>query len=105
MNCPRPITARADFAARDDTLGDTSYDDGFVLERNPEKLALSGGGNAIAVQFDQGFPFAQVYAPKGQALVALEPMTAPTNALVSGKGLPIVKPGKRFTAKFRIVVT
>jgi len=100
-----PIGARSDFTARNDTLNDTIYDDGFALEGNPARLALSGGGRTIAVEFLAGFPFAQVYAPNGQALVALEPMTAPTNALVSGKDLPIVQPGKRFTAKFRIMVT
>ena len=100
-----PTGARSDFAAKNDALGDTVYDDGFALERNPERLALSGGGRTVAVEFLQGFPFAQVYAPKGQDFVALEPMTAPTNALVSGKDLPIVKPGERFTAKFRVTVS
>ena len=100
-----PTGARTNFAATDDALGNTTYDDGFALDQNPARLALSGGGRTIAVEFMQGFPFAQVYAPKGQDLVALEPMTAPTNALVSGKDLPIVKPGERFTAKFRVMVT
>ncbi len=100
-----PTGARTDFAARDDALGDTIYDDGFALDRNPERLGLSGGGRTIAIEFVQGFPFAQVYAPKGQDLVALEPMTAPTNALVTGKDLPIVKAGERFTAKFRVTIS
>jgi galactose mutarotase-like enzyme len=100
-----PTGARAPFAGRNDVLVDTVYDDGFALDRNPARLALSGGGRMVAVEFLQGFPFAQVYAPKGQDLVALEPMTAPTNALVGGKDLPIVKPGERFTAKFRVTVS
>lgn len=99
-----PMGARTDFAARDDALGMTIYDDGFALAGNPARLALSGGGRMIAVEFLEGFPFAQVYAPKGQDLVALEPMTAPTNALASGENLPIVKPGEKFTAKFRVTV-
>ncbi|MFO0995026.1 MAG: aldose 1-epimerase, partial [Hyphomicrobiales bacterium] len=99
-----PMGARTDFAARDDALGMTIYDDGFALESNPARLALSGGGRMIAVDFLEGFLFAQVYAPKGQDLVALEPMTAPTNALASGEDLPIVKPGEKFTAKFRVTV-
>mgnify|MGYP003538424436 CR=1 FL=1 len=41
----------------------------------------------------------------GQDLVALEPMTAPTNTLLSGNDLPVVKPGERFTAKFRVAVS
>lgn len=100
-----PTGVRTGFAATDDALGDTSYDDGFVLASNPARLAVSGGGRTIAVEFDQGFPFAQAYAPKGQDLVALEPMTAPTNALVTGQDLPVVRPGERFTAKFRVTIS
>ncbi|MBL8908294.1 MAG: aldose 1-epimerase [Rhizobiales bacterium] len=100
-----PTGAHTNFAARDDALGDTFYDNGFALAETPEQLALSGAGRGIAVEFVQGFPFAQVYAPKGQDLVALEPMTAPTNALVSGKDLPIMKPGERFAAKFRVTIS
>lgn len=100
-----PTGARSDFAARDVELAETDYDDGFALTRNSERFAVSGGDRVIAVEFDQGFPFAQVYAPNGQDLVALEPMTAPTNALVSGTDLPIIRPGERFTAKFRVTVS
>jgi galactose mutarotase-like enzyme len=100
-----PTGAHSPFATSNDALGETTYDDGLSLDGNPAQLALSGGGQTIAVEFVQGFPFAQVYAPKGQDLVALEPMTAPVNALASGKDLPIVKPGERFTAKFRVTVS
>ena len=100
-----PTGVRTAFGARDEALGDTVYDDGFALDGTPPKLALSGGGRTVAVDFVEGFPFAQVYAPKGQDLVALEPMTAPTNSLVSVKDLPIVKSGERFTANFRVAVS
>jgi len=100
-----PTGAQEDFAGRNTALGDTIYDDGFALDRTPAMLSLSGGGKTIAVEYGEGFPFAQVYAPKSQDLVALEPMTAPTNALVSGNNLPIVEPRKRFAAKFRIGVS
>jgi galactose mutarotase-like enzyme len=100
-----PTGAHSPFATSNAALGETVYDDGFALDGNPANLALSGGGRRIAVDFVQGFPFAQVYVPKGQELVALEPMTAPTNALVNGKDLTIVKSGERFTAKFRITIS
>ena len=38
----------------------------------------------MAVEFDAGYPFAQVYAPADAGFVCLEPMTAPANALISG---------------------
>ena len=46
-----------------------------------------------------------VAASRGLDLLALEPMTAPTNALVSGRGLRLVKPGAKFSTSFRIRVT
>jgi aldose 1-epimerase len=63
-----------------------------------------GGGRRIEVSFLEGYRYAQVFAPPEPAVVALEPMTAPTNALVSGDGLTLVPPGGRFTASFRVAV-
>jgi galactose mutarotase-like enzyme len=42
-----------------------------------------------------------VYVPPGAGFACLEPMTAPTNALVAG-GYPVVRPGESFTARFSI---
>jgi aldose 1-epimerase len=56
------------------------------------------------VTFLEGFPYAQVFAPKGKDFIALEPMTAPTSALTSGHGLNIVEPGKELRASFRVSV-
>ena len=54
---------------------------------------------------DSGYPFTQVYAPDGTDAVAIEPMTAPTNALVTGgDGLTFVPPGETFAAGFSISV-
>ena len=36
--------------------------------------------------------------------IAIEPMTALTNALVSGRGLRLVEPGDKFRASFRVKV-
>jgi hypothetical protein len=49
-----------------------------------------------------GYRYAQVFAPKDKDYIALEPMTAPTSALTSGRGLRFVTPGGRFRARFRI---
>ncbi|HTN69657.1 MAG TPA: hypothetical protein VMO00_01050, partial [Methylomirabilota bacterium] len=51
-----------------------------------------------------GYPYAQVYAPRDSNYIALEPMTAPTSALTSGRGLSLVDPGGKFRAMFRIRV-
>src|SRR5438128_248739 len=48
------------------------------------------------------FGYAQIFAPKDKDFIAFEPMTAPTSALTSGRGLRFVSPGERFRAVFRI---
>lgn len=54
--------------------------------------------------FLEGFPYAQVFAPEDKDFIALEPMTAPTNALISGKGLRVLDSGKEFRTSFRIAL-
>jgi aldose 1-epimerase len=99
-----PTGAEESFGPIDALLGDKSYDDGFaVLDKQPS-FTLSGGGRNITVSFLEGFPYTQVFAPNGKEFVALEPMTAPTNALASGKGLRILEPGGEFRASFRVTV-
>lgn len=82
------------------TLGDRSFDDLFAL--GPDRVvSLSGGGLAVTLTFDAGFPYAQVYAPVDAAFCCIEPMTAPTNALVTGDH-PTVRPGAAFSATFAL---
>ena len=50
----------------------------------------------------EGYRYAQVFAPKDKDYIAIEPMTASTSALTSGRGLRLVAPGERFRAAFRI---
>jgi aldose 1-epimerase len=85
-------------------LGDTGYDDGFALSSEQASFSIAGNGYSIAIEFKSGFPFAQIFAPKDKEFIAIEPMTAPTNALCSGKGLLMIGPGKQFVASFRIEV-
>jgi aldose 1-epimerase len=66
--------------AQTDRLGSRTFDDPFAMEGPGQRFVLSGGGRRIVVTFEEGFPFAQVYAPDDDDVVALEPMTAPTNA-------------------------
>jgi galactose mutarotase-like enzyme len=91
-------------AALDGALGDRSFDDGFALEDEKAVYAISVGGLRIAVELLEGYRYAQVYAPEDKDFIAFEPMTSPTNALVSGRGLSVVGAGKRYRAVFRIEV-
>jgi galactose mutarotase-like enzyme len=80
-----------------------TFDDLYSLGRT-RRLALTGpDGSSVAVVGDAGYPYGQVWVPKGLQFAALEPMTVPTNALVAGM-TPFVAPGDAFTARFRLDV-
>lgn len=83
-------------------IGTRCFDDGYRLGTD-RCFALSGKGRRLELRFDQGFPNAQLFVPPGRRFVAIEPMTAPTNALVAGTA-PTVAPGDRFSATFHMVI-
>jgi aldose 1-epimerase len=85
-------------------LGSRTFDDEFGAPASGVPFTLEGGGRRIEVSFGDGYPYSQVYAPDDDDVIAFEPMTAPTNALVSGLGLTLLGPGKRYQALFSITV-
>lgn len=85
-------------------LGDRTYDDGFSELREPVEFGLEGGGRRIGVRFDEGYPYAQVWAPPGEQFICYEPMTAPTNALVTHTGLSFARPDDAYEARFSVLV-
>jgi aldose 1-epimerase len=99
-----PTGRRLAADAADGPLGDRTFDDLFVAPAGARPFALSGGGRRIELAMDPGYPYAQIYAPAGEELIAFEPMTAPTDALVSG-GVATVAPGSERSATFSITVT
>jgi len=97
-----PTGERAPVAARDAPLGDATYDDLYVGPGDGEGVTLEGAGRTVTVRFEGGYTFLQLFAPPGTGAVAIEPMTAPTNALSTGDGLRVVT--EPFTARFAIEV-
>ena len=85
-------------------LGRRTFDDGYLAPPGARPFVLAGAGRRVEVSFEAGYPFAQVYAPADDDVVAYEPMTAPTNALVSGEGLSWVAPENVYRAAFAITV-
>ena len=69
---------------RSGPLGNITYDDGFDEVPDGAVFALAGGGRNIEVTFEKGYPAAQLFVPPSEALVAIEPMAAPTDALTRG---------------------
>src|SRR5262245_20832151 len=90
------------FAGFKAELGENSFDDGFALTDEQTTFYLAGAGCQVSVELLAGYRYAQVFAPKDKDYIALEPMTAPTSALTSGRGLRFVPPGEQFRAAFRI---
>lgn len=99
-----PIGAREPVAIAPAPLADRHYDDAFLAPPDGEPFALSGGGRRLELRLGEGYPYSQIYAPADADAVAFEPMTAPTNALLSGEDLPLLAAGESFTATFSIRV-
>jgi galactose mutarotase-like enzyme len=86
-------------------LGARTFDDAFVAPPDGAPFVLSGDGRRIELAFLDGYPYAQVFAPAEDDVIAFEPMTAPTNALVDGGAeLPLVAPGESYEASFSITL-
>jgi galactose mutarotase-like enzyme len=99
-----PTGETKDVEPYDGPLGGRTFDDGFDRLSDPAVFELRGGGRSIAVEFEEGYPVAQVFAPPHIDVVCFEPMTAPANALRTGNDLPFARPGNPYRARFRIAV-
>jgi aldose 1-epimerase len=94
----KPLTQRFE-------LADSSWDDGLAGLDDPPVFAVAADGLRLSVTFDEGFDWAQVYAPPGHDFICFEPMTAPTDALNSGEGLRVLEPGQRHRARFTVMLS
>jgi aldose 1-epimerase len=100
-----PTGAREPVAIEPGPLGARAYDDAFFAPSPGTAFALAGPDRRVELRMDSGFPYTQIYAPTDLDAVAIEPMTAPTNALLdAGPELTFVPPGESFTASFSISV-
>jgi aldose 1-epimerase len=85
-------------------LADGDWDDALTGLEQPAAFSVSDDERRIDVEFRDGFSQAQIYAPTGESFICFEPMTAPTNALISRDDLPVLKAGETFQATFAISV-
>jgi galactose mutarotase-like enzyme len=99
-----PTGQRTPLQPRELQLGSSSWDDGLAALDDPPVFAVTGRGRRLTVTFDEGFAWAQVYAPPGEDFICFEPMTAPTDALNSGDGLIVLAPGERHRTRFTVAL-
>jgi galactose mutarotase-like enzyme len=101
-----PTGERRPLTEREFVLGDQSWDDGLAgLDPRDPEFQVSDGETTLTVTFEEGFGYAQVYAPLGHDYICFEPMTAPTGALNSGEGLVLVAPGNEYRTRYSVTVT
>lgn len=100
-----PTGEREPLAIEAGPLGRRTYDDAFLAPEPGTAFALTGPDRRIELRMDSGYPFTQIFAPADTDAVAIEPMAAPTNALLTaGPELTFVPPGETFGAAFSIQV-
>jgi aldose 1-epimerase len=95
-----PTGERAPAGQLDGPLADRTFDDGYTYAGGP--FVLEGGDRRIEVVFEEGYGYAQVFAPSIADLVCFEPMTAAADALRHGPSS--VPPGESFTARFSVTI-
>ena len=79
-----PTGARERWAPEPFALGDDEYDEALADVEGP--FVLEGERRRVEVEFLEGAPYGQFWAPLGEPLVSFEPMAAPADALVTGHG-------------------
>lgn len=98
-----PTGERRDEGAEVRPLGRRTFDDLFALSGD-RVTALLAEDMSITLSSDDCYPYMQLFAPPRRRFLCIEPMTAPTNALVTGQH-PSIDPGDTFTAAFTVHAT
>jgi aldose 1-epimerase len=66
-------------------LADREFDE--ALAEIGGTFVLEAEGRRVEVEFIEGAPYGQFFAPRGEPVACFEPMAAPTNSLVTGDAL------------------
>ena len=80
----------------DPTDGGLVFDDLFAQVPAGTTAWIEGGKHRITLSYDEGYPYAVLFAPPDQALVAIEPMTAPTDPLSGYFPIAVAAPGETY---------
>lgn len=94
-------------------VGELFLDDGWggvqIADGRGEQTLTAPDGRTVSMWSDENFGYVQVYTSRslntlaeGEMAIAIEPMTAPTNALNSGTGLTWLAPGATWSVRWGI---
>ncbi len=85
-------------------LGEETLDNVFRLKpMDKHKTVFESGQSTLTIeQSSIDFPFLVVFAPENENCLAIEPMTANTDAFNTGDGLRILAPGEKFQSTVKI---
>jgi aldose 1-epimerase len=87
-------------------LGKETLDNVFRLQKMPQHItqlmSKKTGASLFLEQSSLDFPFLVVFAPEGENCIAIEPMTANTDAFNTGDGIKVLAPGELFRLNVKI---
>ena len=81
-------------------IANRTFDDLYRIRRG-RRLSIESDDLALEMHCGSGYEYFQVWVPPGRRFLALEPMVAPTNALVEGTA-PLVSRGDAYSALFSV---
>ena len=112
-----PLTERAELDAHnlptgkvvewsweDSELGTHVVDDVFVGVEPGTVVSLAGGEHNLELEYQSGYPYAVIFAPAEDDVVAIEPMTAPSDPFSGTFPLRTVPRGESYAATYVIRV-
>jgi aldose 1-epimerase len=85
------------------TFGERTLDDHYAVGAGTG-FTIDDGARSLTVFLDEGYPYAQIYAPEGGDFLSIEPMTSPVNALRDHIGLQVVEAGNAYASRWGLNV-
>lgn len=93
---------REDFVF-DGNLSEAKFDTGFIIHGEGKTRLIDQARNiAIVLWQDKSYPYLQAYTPESRKSIAIEPMSAATDAFNSGEGLAVLQPGEEFRGEYAV---
>jgi galactose mutarotase-like enzyme len=86
--------------AENSPIANRTFDDLYRVRRG-RGLSVETGRFALEMHCGSGYEYFQIWVPPRRQFLALEPMVAPTNALIDGTA-PVVSRGDAYSALFRV---